>query len=153
MGDMRDVATSLRREPDVGRVIRLVRAQVLFLNSGRGPCNNQGVKRWPEAATVMYVGTGEAQAQGDALTINEKMPLGAKLAPIGRILARLIPPFTGDGTVTLSIVCHRHSMPLRSSYSRRQSLQSLVKIPALVHCWKCLWAAELDPYSRGNIFH
>jgi hypothetical protein len=42
---------------------------------------------------------------------------------------------------------------LQRSYSSKQSFQSLEKIPALVHLWKCSWAAEPEPYSRGSIFH
>ncbi len=119
MGNMRDVAASLCRQPDLSGVIRLVCTQMLFLNPGRGPRNNQGLERRAKTATVMNVGTREVQSQGDALTVDDEMPLGAQLAPVGRILARLIPPFTGAGTVTLSIVCHCQSMPLRSSYSCR----------------------------------
>src|SRR5271157_946901 len=44
-------------------------------------------------------------------------------------------------------------MPLQRSYSSKQSLQSLENPPALVHFWKCSWAAEPEPYSRGSIFH
>jgi hypothetical protein len=54
------------------------------------------------------VGAKEARAQGDTLTVDDKMTLGTKLALIGPILARLIPLFTGAGTVILSIDCHRH---------------------------------------------
>ena len=143
---MGDVTPPLRRQPDVGGVMRPVCTQLLFLKPGRGPRNNQGLKSRAKTSTVIYVGTREVQSQGDALTIDDKMPLGAQLA-------RLVPPFTGAGTVALSIVCHRHSMPLRSSYSCRHSLQGLENILALVHCCKCWWAADPEPYSRGNIFH
>jgi hypothetical protein len=44
-------------------------------------------------------------------------------------------------------------MPLQRSYSSKQSFQSLEEIPALVHFWKCSWAAEPESYSRGSIFH
>ncbi len=134
MRDMRNVASPLRRQANLVGVVRFVRTQVLLNGLGRGPQNGQGLKGWAEALAIVNIGTRQGQAQGDPLTVDDKVSLRSKLAPIGRILAGLIPPFTGAGMVTLSIVCHCHSMPLSSSYSRRQSFQSLAKPLALTHC-------------------
>jgi len=153
IGDVRDVTSSFRREPNVVKVITLVCAQMLFDDARGGPVDDHRIQRRSELGLIMVVGSREDYPKRDSLTIDDKVTFCAELTTIGRVFARFIPPFTGAETVTLSSDCHFQSMPLRSSYSSRQSLQSLEKIPAVVHFWKCSWAADPEPYSRGSIFH
>ncbi len=153
MGDVGDVTSPLCRESDVVIVITLIGAQMLLDVSRRGPGDDERVKRRAETLLVMDVGSRERYSQGDSPTIDDEVAFCAELTAIGRVFARFIPPFTGAETVTLSCDCHFQSMPLQWSYSSKQSFQSLEKIPALVHFWKCSWAAEPEPYSRGSIFH
>ena len=153
MGNMGDVTSPLRRESDVVIVIRLIGAQMLLDVSRRGPGDDERVQGRPETHLIMDVGSRQSYPKRDSLAIDDEVTFRAELTSIGRVFARFIPPFTGAETVTLSSDCHFQSMPLQRSYSSRQSLQSLAKIPALVHFWKCSWAAEPEPYSRGNIFH
>jgi hypothetical protein len=153
MRDVGDVTSSLRRESDVGRVVSLISAQVLLNRSWRRSGGDQRVECRSNMDLVMVVGSRECHSQGDSLTVDDEVALCAELSAVGRVFARFIPPFTGAETVTLSSDCHFQSMPLQRSYSSKQSFQSLEKIPALVHFWKCSWAAEPEPYSRGSIFH
>ena len=153
MGDVGDVTSSLRRESDVVIVVTLIGAQVLPNGSWRRSGDDQRVQSQSKMDLVMVVGSRECYSQGDSLTIDDEVALCAELSAVGRVFARFIPPFTGAETVTLSTDCHFQSMPLQRSYSSKQSFQSLEKIPALVHFWKCSWAAEPEPYSRGSIFH
>jgi len=151
--DVGDVTPSLRREPNVVEVIAFVGAQVLFNGLRRRSWDGQRVQGRSKMDLVMVIGTRECYAQGDSLTIDDKVALGAELSAVSRVLACFIPPFTGAETVTLSSDCHFQSIPLWQSYSCKNNFQILEKIPALVHFWKWAWAADPEPYSRGNIFH
>jgi hypothetical protein len=153
MGDMGDVTSPLRRESDVVIVITLIGAQMLLNVFRRGPGDDERIQRRPETHLIMDVGSREFYPERDSLAIDDEVTFRAELTAIGRIFARFIPPFTGAETVTLSSDCQFQSMPLQRSYSSKQSFQSLEKIPARVHFWKCSWAAEPEPYSRGSIFH
>jgi len=151
--DVRDVTSPLRREANVVIVITLIGAQVLLNGTRRGAGDDHRIQRSSEMDLIMVVGSREDYAKRDSLTIDDEVAFGAELSAIGRVFARFIPPFTGAEIVTLSSDCHFQSMPFKQSYSSRQSLQSLEKVPALVHFWKCSWAAEPERYSRGSIFH
>jgi len=153
LGNVGDVTSPLCRESDVLKVITLIAAQMLLDVRRRGPGDDERVQRRPKTLLIMDVGSRECDPKRDSLAIDNEVTFRAELASIGRVLARFIPPFTGAETVTLSSDCHFQSMPLQRSYSSKQSFQSWEKIPALVHFWKCSWAAEPEPYSRGNIFH
>jgi hypothetical protein len=153
MRDMGDVASPLCRESDVVKVIALIGAQMLLDVSTRRPGHNERVQRRPETLLIMDVGSRESYAKRDSLPIDDEVTFRAEFSSIGRVFTRFIPPFTGAETVTLSTDCHLQSIPLQRSYSSKQSFQSLEKMPALVHSWKCSWAAEPEPYSRGSIFH
>ena len=153
IGNVGDVTSPLCRESDVLKVITLIAAQMLLDVRRRGPGDDERVQRRPKTLLIMDVGSRECYPKRDSLAIDNEVTFRAELSSIGRVLARFIPPFTGAETVTLSSDCHFQSMPLQRSYSSKQSFQSLEKIPALVHFWKCSWAAEPEPYSRGNIFH
>ncbi len=153
MGDMGDVASPLCRESNVVKVIALIGAQMLLNVPRRRPSDDERVQRRPETFLIVDVGSREYYPKRDSPAIDAEVAFRAQLSSIGRIFARFIPPFTGAETVTLSSDCHSQSIPLQRSYSSKQSFQSLEKIPALVHFWKCSWAAEPDPYSRGSIFH
>ena len=153
MWDVRDVTSPLGREANVVIVITLIGAQVLLNGPRRRAGDNYRIQRRSEVDLIMVVGPRDCHPKRDSLSVDDEVALCAELTAIGRVFARFVPPFTGAETVTLSSDCHSQSMPLKQSYSSRQSLQSLEKIPALVHFWKCLWAAEPEPYSRGSIFH
>jgi hypothetical protein len=153
MGNVSDVTSALRRESDVVIVITLVGAQVLLDRPWRRPGDSQGVQCRSKMDLVMVVGSRECYSQRDSLAIDDEVAFCAEFSAIRRVFARFIPPFTGAETVTLSSTCHFQSMPSQPSYSSKQSFQSLEKTPALVHFWKCSWAADPDPYSRGSIFH
>ena len=153
IGDVGDVTSPLCRESDVVKVITLIGAQMLLDVPRRRPGDDQRVQRRSETLLIMDVGSRECYPKRDSLAIDDEVAFCAELSSIGRVFARFIPPFTGAETVTLSSDCHFQSMPLQRSYSSKQSFQSLEKIPALVHFWKCSWAAEPEPYSRGSIFH
>ena len=153
MWDVCDVTSPLCRESDVVKVITLIGTQVLFNDPRRRPADDHRIQRRSELDLIVDIGPREYYSKRNSLTIDDEVAFRAELTAIGRIFARFIPPFTGAETVTLSSDCHSQSMPLQSSYSSRQSLQSLEKIPALAHFWKCSWAADPDPYSRGSIFH
>ncbi len=152
-GDVRDVTSPLRGEPNIVVVITFIGAQMLSDDARRGPGDDHRIQRRSELGLIVIVGSREDYPKRDSLTVDDEVAFCAELPTIGRVFARFIPPFTGAETVTLSSDCHFQSMPLRPSYSSRQSLQSLEKIPALVHFWKCSWAADPEPYSRGSIFH
>ena len=151
--DVRDVNSPLRTETNVVKVVTLIGAQVLLNDPRRRSADDHRIQRRSELDLIVDVGPREYYSKRDSLTIDDKVPFGPELTAIGRVFACFIPPFTGAETVTLSSDCHFQSMPLQASYSSRQSLQSLEKIPALVHFWKCSWAADPEPYSRGSIFH
>jgi hypothetical protein len=153
MGDVGDVTSLPSRESDVVKVITLIAAQMLLDLPRRWPGDDDRVQCRPETLLIMDVGSRESYPKRDSLAIDNEVTFRAELPSIGRVFARFIPPFTGAETVTLSSDCHFQSVPLQRSYSSKQSFQSLQKIPALVHFWKCSWAAEPEPYSRGNIFH
>jgi hypothetical protein len=153
IGDVRDVTSPLRGEPNIVVVITFIGAQMLFDDARRGPRDDHRIQRCSELGLIVVVGSREDYPKRDSLTVDDEVAFCAELTTVGRVFARFIPPFTGAETVTLSSDCHFQSMPLRWSYSSRHSLQSLEKIPALVHFWKCSWAAEPEPYSRGSIFH
>ena len=153
IGNVGDVTSPLCRELDVRKVITLIAAQMLLDVRRRGPGDDERVQRRPKTLLIMDVGSRKSYPKRDSLAIDNEVTFRAELSSIGRVLARFIPPFTGAETVTLSSDCHFQSMPLQRSYSSKQSLQSLEKTPALTHFWKCSWAAEPEPYSRGNIFH
>jgi hypothetical protein len=153
IGNVGNVTSPLCRESDVLKVITLIAAQMLLDVSRRSPVDDERVQRRPETSLIMDVGSRESYPKRDSLAIDNEVTFRAELSSIGRVFARFIPPFTGAETVTLSSDCHSQSMPLQRSYSSKQSLQSLENPPALVHFWKCSWAAEPEPYSRGSIFH
>ncbi len=153
MGDVGDVTSPLCREADVVVVVTLISAQMLLDVSRRGPGDDERIQRRPETHLIVDVGSREFYPKRDTLAIDDEVTFRAELTSIGRVFARFIPPFTGAETVTLSSDCHFQSMPLQRSYSSKQSFHSLEKIPPLVHFWKCSWAAEPEPYSRGSIFH
>ena len=153
MRDVDDIASPLCREADVIVVITLVCAQMLLDISRRGSGDDERIQRLPKLLLIMDVGSRECYAKRDSVTIDYKVAFRAQFASIGRVFARFIPPFTVAEAVTLSSDCHFQSMPLQSSYSNKQIFQSLEKIPARAHFWKCSSAAEPEPYSRGSIFH
>ena len=153
IGDVRDVTSPLRREPNIVVVITFIGAQMLCDDARRGPRDDHRIQRRSELGLIVVVGSREDYPKRDSLTVDDEVAFSAEQTTIGRVFARFIHAFTGAETVTLSSDCHFQSVPLRSSYSSRQSLQSLEKIPALVHFWRCSWAADPEPYSRGSIFH
>jgi hypothetical protein len=153
MGDVGNVASPLCGKADVVIVITLVGAEMLLDGSKQGPGNDQRIQRSSGMNLIMVVGRRECYANWSSLAVDDEVAFCAELTTIGRVFADFIPPFTGAETVTLSSDCHFQSMPLRRSYSSRQSFHSLEKIPALAHFWKCSWAVDPEPYSRGSIFH
>jgi hypothetical protein len=153
MGDVRNVTSPLRREADVVIILTLICAEMLLNVPRRGSGDDRRIQRRSEMDLIMVVGSRERYPNRDSLTIDDEVAFCAELTTIGRVFARFIPPFIGAETVTLSSDCHFQSIPWKRSYSSRQSFQSLEKIPALFHFWKCTWAAEPEPYSRGSIFH
>jgi len=153
MRDVGDVSTPVCRAANVFKVIGLVGTQTLLNHPRRWSGDDERIQRLPEPLLIMDVGSRECYPERDSVAINYKVTFRTQFASVGRVFARFIPPFTGAETVTLSSDCHFQSMPLQSSYSSKQVCQSLEKIPALAHFWKCSWAAEPEPYSRGSIFH
>ena len=153
MGDVGYVTSPLCRESNVVKVIALIGTQVLLNCPWRRPGDDQRIQCRSKMDLVMDVGSRERYSQRNSLPIDDEVAFCAELTTIGRVFARFIPPFTGADTVTLSSDCHSQSMPLRPSYSSKQRFQILAKTPALVHFWKCSWAVEPEPYSRGSIFH
>jgi len=150
---MAQFLAAIDRESNVVIVITLIAAQMLLKFLWRGPGDDHRIQSRSKPSLVVGIGPREFDSQGDPLAIDDEVAFRSELTSIGRVFARFIPPFTGAETVTLSSDCHFQSMPLRRSYSSKQSLQSLEKTRTLVHFWKCSWAVEPEPYSRGSIFH
>ena len=87
-------------------VITLIGAQVLFNRQWRRPGAGQRIQCRSKMDLVMVVGSRQCYSQGDSLTIDDEVAFCAEFSPVGRVLARFIPPFTGAETVTLSSDCH-----------------------------------------------
>ena len=92
MADVGDVTSPLRRESDVVIVITLIGAQVLFNRQWRRPGDGQRIQCRSKMDLVMVVGSRQCYSQGDSLTIDDEVAFCAELSPVGRVLARFIPP-------------------------------------------------------------
>lgn len=113
--DVGDVPASRRRAADLRVVIPLVIAQMLCHLLERRPSDHDRVERGAEHLHVMSVGAREREGQGNAVGVGQRVPLGSQFAAIGGVFSCLVPPFTGDETVALSIDWKRQSIPLRPS--------------------------------------
>jgi len=153
MRNMRDVAAAAHRPPNGFPVIPFIQTNMLLHLLRRRTWHNSRFKRISNPRGVMSVGLRQNHAEWDTVSVDIHVPFGSEFPSIRGIFPRGVPPFTGDDTVAPSATCQCQSMPLRSSYSSKQTRQIHSNTNARVHCWKCRWTVDPEPYSLGIIFH
>ncbi len=102
-------------------IVGLVGVQLAWSTSwtpGLAGDRRQGIDQFLEDHRVVPVGSGHAERQGNAVAIDDQMPLAAELAAIGRVRPGVRAP-RGDATLAASRLAR-----LRSSLSARRSSAS-----------------------------
>jgi hypothetical protein len=137
---MNNIAPTFQSLSDDQVVIPLVQCDMLPSPSrGPGAANRRAAQHRDNHLGVVSVRSREGLPQRNSLPIDVVVPLGADLGPVGGVLPSQIPPLTGAWTVTLSTACHSQSIPLRWSYSFRQTPHNFRKTPRFLHFWKYRW--------------
>jgi hypothetical protein len=98
----------------VGVVVPLVQAEVVRTTRSSRASMNDSVERDTGHPLVVNVGGGQFDADRHAATVGQNVAFCAAFCAIGRIGARVVPPF-GAFTVALSREHHLRSTPTRSS--------------------------------------
>lgn len=98
----------------VREVVALVEAQMPRATRTTRRTQRHGIQRWRDDALVVHVGAGQHDGDRYATLISQDMTFGAELSAIGRIGARVLPPF-GAFTEALSREAHSHAIPRSSS--------------------------------------
>lgn len=98
----------------VGVVVPLVQAEVVRTTWASRASMNDSVERGAGHPLVVNVGGGQLDADRHAAAVRQDVAFCAEFCTIGRIGARVVPPF-GAFTVALSREHHLRSTPTRSS--------------------------------------
>jgi len=107
-----------------------------------------GVQQGEQLVSVVDVGPRQALGQGQAVSVDEKMMLAARLRSVRRVLAREVPPFEArivEESIEARLKSTRPLCP--SSLSRTR--WSFSNTPARVHCSRRLQAVIPE---RPNCF-
>jgi hypothetical protein len=92
----------------------LVQAEVRRSPRPAWRAKHDGVERGAGHPLVVDIGSGDLDGDGDAARVGQDMAFRAEFCTIGRIGARVVPPF-GAFTLALSREHHFKSTPTRSS--------------------------------------
>ena len=98
----------------VGVVVPLVQAEVVRTTRASRASMNDSVERGAGHPLVVNVSGGQLDADRYAASVGQNMAFCAEFSTIGRIGARVVPPF-GAFTEALSSEHHFRSTPTRSS--------------------------------------
>lgn len=107
---MRNDAAEYDFDLGVEIVIAFVEAQVLRTTRSARSANDDAVENLADEPFVVHVRAGDAHRQRYAAAIGQDVPFDALFRPIGRVGARVVPPF-GAFTEALSRDVHFHWMP------------------------------------------
>lgn len=123
VGDVDDVASSARGQPDGLRVGSLVRAQVLSVARGRAwSADRDALECVANQRLVMHIRAGDRDPQWDAAAVSQCRTFHAEFATIGRVFPGLFPPRAGLSSSprpcsAIPSRCRsgRHTLPVRAS--------------------------------------
>lgn len=118
--DVRTNATQSDLVFGIGVVVALVETKMLGAARATGRPQRDRVQRWADHPLVVNVGARQNDADGHPALIGQDVALATELAAIGRIGARVLPPF-GAFTEALSSEAHSQPMPRSSSYKSNAS--------------------------------
>jgi hypothetical protein len=112
--DVRDHAPIPNLALGVLIVEALVEAEVVWSPRPTGPAEDHGIERRAGHPFVVDVRRGHLHPDRDASSVGQNVAFRAEFCTIGRIGARVVPPF-GAFTLALSSEHHLRSTPTRSS--------------------------------------
>ena len=112
--NMRDHATIADLAIGVREVVALVEAEILRATWPAWRAKHDSVEHRSGHPLVVDVRRGDLDGDRDAATVRQNVAFCAEFCAIGRIGARVVPPF-GAFTLALSSEHHFRSTPTRSS--------------------------------------